>query len=227
VDEGGGDHAGAAGVCFVFHTALEGADGNVVGREHGGEIRVGAGGGERFVTADRAAVVEDVECIESFRAFDEGDDVRDAGVDEMERAAEAGDRGAGVELEVLGLGHGDADVLADHLGGEGAGDGFEGDFLENDFPEVGGEAAEAARAVAAHFGFAAVGVVVAETEIRAFPGGLHGEQAVGADAAIAVAERGDGVGVEVDGEVAVVNDDEVIAGAVHFEKVEEHGDGMI
>ena len=99
---------------------------------------------------------------------------------------------------------------------------FEGHALEDDFPEVGGEAAEAARAIAAHFGFAAVGVVVAETEVRAFPGGLHGKQSVRADAAVAITEGGDGVGVEVDGEVAVINDDEVIAGTVHFEEVEEH-----
>ena len=93
---------------------------------------------------------------------------------------------------------------------------------------MGGEAAEAARAVAAHLGFAAVGVVITETEIRAFRGGLDGEQSVGSDAAVAVAESGDGVGVEVLGEreVAVVNDDEIVAGAVHFEELEEHGGWM-
>ena len=113
----------------------------------------------------------------------------------MERAVESGDRGSGVELQVLGLGHGDAHVLADHFRRQSAGDGFESDFLQDDFPEMCGEAAEAARAVAAHFRFAAVGIVIAEAEIRAIPGRLHGEQAIRPDAAVAVAEGGDGVGV--------------------------------
>jgi uncharacterized protein (DUF169 family) len=58
-------------------------------------------------------------------------------------------------------------------------------------------------------------------KVRAVFGGFHGEQAVGSDAAVAVAEGLDGVGVEGDREVAVVDDDEVIAGAVHFVEVEE------
>ena len=150
--------------------------------------------------------------------------MRHAGVHEMQRAVEAGDFGVGVELEVLGLGHRDAHVLADHFRGQRAGDGLEGDFFQHDFPEMRGEAAETTRAVAAHFRLAAVRIVVAETEIRAFLGGLDGEQPIRPDPAVAVAERGDGVGVEFLGEreVAVVNDDEVVAGAIHFEEVEEH-----
>ena len=82
------------------------------------------------------------------------------------------------------------------------------------------EPAEAARAIPAHFRLAAVRIVIAETEIRAVAGGLHREQSIRADPAVAVAERGDRVAVEFDREVAVINDDEVIAGAVHFEKVQ-------
>ena len=51
----------------------------------------------------------------------------------------------------------------------------------------------------------------------------HGEQAVRADATVAVAEGLDGQTVEFDREVAVIDDDEVITGTVHFIKVEEHG----
>jgi hypothetical protein len=40
---------------------------------------------------------------------------------------------------------------------------------------------------------------------------------------VAIAEGFDGVFVERGGEVAVVDDDEVISGAVHFVEVEEHG----
>ena len=53
------------------------------------------------------------------------------------------------------------------------------------------EAREAARAVAAHLGLAAVGVVIAHPKIRAVLRGLDHEHAVGADAAMAVAEAGD------------------------------------
>ena len=71
VDEGGGDHAGAAGECLVLHAALVGADGNVVGREHCGEVRVGPGRGEGRVIADRGTVVVYVEFVERFRAVEE------------------------------------------------------------------------------------------------------------------------------------------------------------
>ena len=124
MDEGGGDHAGAAGEGLILHAALEGADGNVVGREHGGEVGVGASGGEGGVITDRAAVGEDVEFIERLGIGEETDHMRDAGVDEMQRRVEAGDGRIRVQLEAGGLGHGDADIVADHLCGERADDGF-------------------------------------------------------------------------------------------------------
>lgn len=86
------------------------------------------------------------------------------------------------------------------------------------------EPAKATRAVAAHFGFTSVGIVIAKTEIRAFLRGFHGQQAVRADASVAIAERGDGIAIQFgcEREVAVINDDEIVAGTIHFEEVEEH-----
>jgi hypothetical protein len=40
---------------------------------------------------------------------------------------------------------------------------------------------------------------------------------------VTVAERGDGVLIERNVQIAIVNDDEVIAGAVHFVEVQKHG----
>ena len=59
VDEGAGDHAGAAGEGLVLDATLVSADADVAGAEDGGEVGVGAGGGEGVVAADRAAVGED------------------------------------------------------------------------------------------------------------------------------------------------------------------------
>lgn len=220
MDEGRGDHASAAGEGFIFHATLEGADGNVIRCEDGGEIGIRSRWGEGFVMTDRAAVVEDVEFIQRFGTFEEGHDVRHAGVDEMEGGIDAWDFSVGIELQALRLGHGDADVVADHFCGQGADDGFEGDFFQHDLTEMRGETTKTAGTISAHFGFAAVGIVVTEAKVGAFFGGFDGEKAICTDAAVAVAEGGDGVGVEVDGEVAVINDDEIIPGAVHFEEVE-------
>ena len=139
---------------------------------------------------------------------------------------EAGDGGAGVELEILWLGHRNADIFAHHFRREGAGDGLEGHPVRDFLQQVRGETPETARAVAAHFRLAAIGIVIAEFEIRAFFGGFDRQQTVRADAAVAVAEGFDGFGVEGNREIAIVDDDEVIAGTVHFVEVEEHGNGM-
>lgn len=224
VDQCGSDHTSATSERLIFDAALEGANRDMVRREHGGEVGIGASRGEGRVVADGAAVGDDIEGVEGLGITDEGDDVRHPGVEEVERGIEAGDFGVEDELEVLGIGHGDADVVADHRRAEGADGGLEGDFFQDDLAEVGDEAAEATRTIAAHFSLAAVGIVITEAEIRALLGGFHGEQAVGADAAVAITQRGDGVAVEFLGEreVAVVNDDEVVAGTVHFEELEKH-----
>ena len=142
----------------------------------------------------------------------------------MDIIVESIDAGTGLELEILRLGHGDANVFIDEFCSECAGDGLEGngggDVLL--VAKVGGEEAEAASSVSTHFGFAAIGIVVAELEVGTFLGWFDGEKPIGTDAAMAIAEGGDGVLVEGDGEIAVINDNEVIAGAVHFVEVEKH-----
>jgi hypothetical protein len=74
-----------------------------------------------------------------------------------------------------------------------------------------------ARAVAAHFRLAAVGIIIAHAEIglgsvRRF----HGEEAVGANAEVAMAERRNLFAGEIDSERTVVDDDEIVARTGHF-----------
>jgi hypothetical protein len=86
-------------------------------------------------------------------------------------------------------------LVAAQGGGDEAGGSFEGDGSVVVGRELVDESGEAARSVAAHFGFAAVGVVVAHAEVGLGFGLLNEEESVGADAAVAVAEAGDlGVG---------------------------------
>ena len=89
------------------------------------------------------------------------------------------------------------------------------------------EAGDAARAVAAEVGFGAVGVVEAHAEVGGGGGGgLEEDEAVGADAAAAVAQVADVGGVGGgEGEGAVVDEDEVVAGAMHFPEGLGHGAG--
>jgi hypothetical protein len=86
-----------------------------------------------------------------------------------------------------------------------------------------GEPREAPRAVAAHLGLATVGIVVAHAEVGSVPGGLDSKQAVGADAAVAVAKAGDLVARDVEGAVAVIDHHEVVAGSVHLGEGKCHG----
>src|SRR5260221_9217974 len=90
-------------------------------------------------------------------------------------------------------------------------------------------AGEAPGAVAAHLGFAAVGVVIAHPEIGArLIGRLDGEQSVGSDPEMPVAKPGDLFAGEGMAQGAVVDDHEVIARPAHLDKRETvHTQGKI
>ena len=85
------------------------------------------------------------------------------------------------------------------------------------------EAHEAARAVAALFDLAAVGVedAVAEIDVGA-RGGLDHQQLVAADAEVAVGDRLHARRAQVDRRAGGVDDDEVVAEAVHLGEAQFH-----
>ncbi len=164
----------------------------------------------------------DIEDIGIFQIVHKANDVRHAGVEEMEVAGEAFDFSGGVEREIFRFRHGDADFFADDFRGEGSGDGFKRNAGRKFFifvAKVCGEETKATRAVAAHFRFAAIGVVVTEFVIGSFFRWLHRQQSIRTNPAMTIAERGDGVIVEGDREVAVIDDDEIVTGAIHFVEV--------
>src|SRR5690606_5731876 len=100
--------------------------------------------------------------------------------------------------------------------------GFKGGRIDLSPLEKVDEAGEAARAVAAHFSLAAIRIVVAHAVVAPVLGGLHDEQAIGPDAALALAESGDLGAVEGEGQITVVENDEIVPRAVHFPKT-KHG----
>ena len=222
VEDGRGDHTGAAGEGLAFHATFVGADGDVIIGEDLHEVGVGAVRLEVIVVADGGTDFHDIDCGE---VIDKGDGMGDAGVEGMDGGCEAlgGDRS--VELQIDGVGHGDADEVAFEFGGEGAGDGFEGDAFLWGVEEALGVAAEAAGSIATHLGFSAVGVVVAKFEISTILGRLGGEESVCPDSAVAVTDRGDLLLAEGNGEVAVVDHHEVVSGSVHFGEGQAHGLG--
>ena len=211
--EGGGDNAGAAGEGFGFDAAFVGADGEVLGSELADKIDVGSAGLEVMVMAEGGAELVDVGAVE---VVDEEHGVGDAGVDRVDGEGLSG----GVESDGVGegsgLAHSEGDLVAAQGGADEAGGGFEAERAVFGGRELVDEAGEAAGTVAAHFGFAAVGIVVAHAEVGFGFGALDEKDSIGADAAVAVAQEGDlGVG-ERERAVAVVQHDEVIAGAVHL-----------
>ena len=83
---------------------------------------------------------------------------------------------------------------------------------------------EAAYAVAAHLGQGAVGVDVVHVAVSLFRGCRpHKDDAVGADAEVAVAQiRHLGIG-QLESAVSIVNEDEIVAETVHFGEGQLHG----
>jgi hypothetical protein len=86
------------------------------------------------------------------------------------------------------------------------------------------EAGKAACSVAALFNFTAVGIVNAVEELAV---GLlrwfNDQQLIATDATMAIGETTHQFCIERDRLVDGINDDKVIAEAVHFAEVEEHG----
>ena len=78
MDECTGDHAGAAGKGLSLDAALVGANGDMIGSEDAGKVRVCAVRCEVLVFANGAAETDDVAF---FQVLDEGDGVWDAGVE--------------------------------------------------------------------------------------------------------------------------------------------------
>ena len=84
-------------------------------------------------------------------------------------------------------------------------------------------AAEAARAVAAHFGRGAVAVIKAHAAVAALRGRLKHHQPVCADGEVLPAQcRGQcGIALRRDGAVEVLEDHKVVSGAAIFPEVHE------
>jgi hypothetical protein len=77
--------------------------------------------------------------------------------------------------------------------------------------------------IATDAGLAAIGIIIAKAEVGLGLSGLHRQQAIGPDAAMAIAEKVDLRPREREALVAVVDDDEVVARAVHLGEGDNHG----
>ena len=185
----------------------------------GGEVCVGAFGGEVVVVADACAEVVHVAVWE----IGDGDDgVWDAGVDEVDGELAGADGEEGGGFVAVGCAHGEAHGGAEEQCVDFTGEGFEANGV-GEMEEAGAEAGEAARAVSAHFGFATVGIVVAHAEVGLRGGcGFCADEAVSTDATVTVAEACDLFFGKADLVCAVIDHDEVVSGAVHFGEGEVH-----
>ena len=222
-DDGGGRDARAAGEGFGFDAAFEGADGQLGGARDLGEIDIGASRGEQGVAADEGAEGRHVEGGE---IVDETDGVRNAGVEVVEDPGASVPGDGEVWAPILGRGEVDADGAGDDFGAEDAGGGFD-EHVVGCGPEFACQSRDAAGPVAAHVGLGTVGVEEAHAEVGVGRGGLDQDDAFGADAAAPVAEAGDESGVAGgEGKVPVVEEEEIVAGAVHFPETEVHGGRM-
>ena len=79
-----------------------------------------------------------------------------------------------------------------------------------------GKAHEAARAVPTHFRLAAVAIVVAHPKIGTVGAFLEQKNPVRADAAMAIANSNDLLGLEAHFAGAIINHDEIVPCAVHL-----------
>ena len=145
--------------------------------------------------------------------------MRDAAVDITGADLFAADRHLEPEPQVVRLAHLQRDQLAVQLRADHAGGSFEGKL----FQRPGGairETRETARAIAAHLGLAAVGVVIAHPEIGPVRRALEHEHAIGPDPAVPVADARDLLARQREVARAIVEQDEIVARAVHFRETQ-------
>jgi hypothetical protein len=120
-----------------------------------------------------------------------------------------------MEPEIVRPTHLQGDEFALQLRCNHPGRRFEGNFFERPGSPI-GEASETARAVPAHFRFAAIGIVVTHPEISAVCRRLEDEDAIRPDAAVPIAEPGDLGASEREVAGAIIEQDKVVARPVHF-----------
>lgn len=209
VGQGAGGDAGAAGEGLVFHAAFVGADDDLVGAFLFYEVDVDALSREIAAVADVHAFVVDVEFHDIGHNF------------YIVRAAGVEDAVTFVLIDLLYVFHLEGDQAARVDPGEvGAVDGQEAVFVPDDTHVV-GELDQTAAAVAAHGAFTAVRVIVFHFKVIAGVG-VEEHEPIGPDPETAVAEKADAVGGQRSiAPVPVIQDHEVVAGALVFEEV--HG----
>ena len=221
MDDGAGHRAGAAGEGFIFYSPFVGADGDVAGGGDADDVGICSLGSEVFVLAQGGAIAGDVYVGQ---VVDENDGVGDAGIQRVDGQVASLDGEFFMKCERVRFAHAELHAVALKFGADDAGHGFEAHRRQGEIVETIDIPCEAPGAIAAHFGLAAIGIVIAHPEIGSLLRRFYGQQPIGADAAVTIAQAGDLLIGERHGLGAVVDQHEIIAGAVHFGEVEGHRD---
>jgi hypothetical protein len=120
-----------------------------------------------------------------------------------------------VQSQISGLGHLQRHQVMSKLGPNYASRSFKrnlslraGDLIR--------KTREATRAVATHFRFAAIGVKITHPKIGTVGRLFEQQNSIGPDAAMAIAKACDLAAIEMNVALAIVDQDEIVARAVHF-----------
>jgi hypothetical protein len=79
-----------------------------------------------------------------------------------------------------------------------------------------GEAGETPRPISTHLRFAAVTVVISHAEVGAVSRSLQQQNSIRAHAAVPIANPRNLLGIEMNPTIPIVDQDEIVAGAVHL-----------
>src|SRR5476651_238829 len=123
----------------------------------------------------------------------------------------------------VGRAHGNTHQVSQELCTDQTSRRLEGNLVLGRGQKPAGVAGETAGSIATHIRLTAVGIVVAHAEICLPFSGLNDQYAIGAYAAMAFAKLNNGGRVESKGARQVVEQDEVVACAIHFSEGKLHG----
>lgn len=167
------------------------------------------------MVTNRGAEPQDINPAE---IIDKNNGVRNPGIHRVDFVGFPVDLKGVAKTEVKRFAKLNANIFAEELRFDRSGNGLERGRFKRAAFELVHKAGKASRTVAAHFGFAAVRVVVAHPVIGSILRRLDCEKPVCSDSTLTLADFFNLFAGQVERVVTVIDNNEIVAGTVHFRK---------
>src|SRR5207249_10914140 len=205
-------HASATGERLVFHSTLISADCNFVSSPFLQKVYVGAFGRKHLMSPESSTFTQ---YVNLFDVHSWNNNMRNSGVNKVDGLVFVATRNSDIQLQISRLAHVQGHKLAMKLCGNDPGGRLKRNFFTciSDFLD---ETGKTTRAIAAHFCFAAVAVVVTHPKISAVGRWLDQQNPIRPNPAMTIANFRDLLRAQMHFASAIVDHDKVVPRTIHL-----------